>query len=61
MLIHNRILVAFILLLPTIRIGKEDNKVTNLVHLYVSHLACSCTPEENGVIQIMFLLQIAIC
>ena len=41
--------VSFIILLRSIRIGKDDNKVTNLIHYFCAQLAESCTPEENGV------------
>ena len=43
-------IVSITALLPSIRIGKDDNKVTNLIHLFCCHLANSCTPEENAVI-----------
>lgn len=43
------LLFSLIVLLPSVRIGKEDNKVTNLIHLFCSHLANICTPEENDV------------
>ena len=31
------------------RIGKDDNKVTNLIHLFCSHLASACSPEDDAV------------
>ena len=52
-------LFFLIVLLPSVRIGKEDNKVTNLIHLFCSHLANICTPEENDVVY-CFVLMIAI-
>lgn len=40
---------SLIELLPSIRIGKEDVKVVNLIHLFCAHLADTCTAEENAV------------
>lgn len=34
------------ILLPTVRIQKEENKVANLIHLFCCHLASECSPEE---------------
>ena len=40
---------SLIILLPSIRVGKEDVKVVNLIHLFCAHLANTCTAEENAV------------
>lgn len=33
-------------LLPSVRVQKEENKVANLIHLFCCHLASECSPEE---------------
>ena len=33
-------------LLPSVRIQKDENKVANLIHLFCCHLASECSPEE---------------
>lgn len=53
---------SLIVVLPNIRIGKEDNKVTNLIHLFCSHLADSCSADENAVcICFVFFIVLDIC
>lgn len=40
---------SLIVVLPSIRVGKDDNKVTNLIHLFCSHLADACNGDEIAV------------
>ena len=34
------------ILLPSVRVQKEENKVANLIHLFCCHLASECSSEE---------------
>ena len=44
------------------RTGKDDNKVTNLIHLFCSQLAATCTAEEDAVFFVLNgLMAVEIC